>query len=148
MITEKLLEVARCPRCITTAGKDRDKGRLEVVEGGFVCKTCDLAYGAFSNSGKEEPVVSEGKKLPRRGYIDLLPRQEVGQQTRYLEDEFEHELDHEHISLPLPPKDWLEGNMNLLPDALQLPAADVPHLLDDSNNVSFQHHPTALPTST
>ncbi len=101
MITEKLLEVARCPRCVATAGTDRERGRLEIVDGGFVCKTCDLAYGAFSNSGKEEPVVAEGRKLPRRGYIDLLPRLEVGQQSRYLEDEFEHELDHEHISLPL-----------------------------------------------
>lgn len=101
MITVKILDVARCPRCVATAGKDRDKGRLEPVEGGFVCQTCGLSYGAFNNSGKDEPVVSEGKTLPRRGYVDLLPRAEVGQQTRYLEDEFEHDLDHEHISLPL-----------------------------------------------
>ncbi len=101
MISEKLLEVARCPRCVANAGGDRERGRLEIVEGGFVCRTCELAYGAFSNSGAEEPVVSEGKGLPRRGYIDLLPRSSVGQQTRYLDEEFEHELDHEHISVPL-----------------------------------------------
>ena len=79
MITVKLLDVARCPRCVATAGKDREKGRLEAVEGGFVCQTCGLSYGAFNNSGKDEPVVSEGKVLPRRGYVDLLPRAEVGQ---------------------------------------------------------------------
>ncbi|HEX2910880.1 MAG TPA: methyltransferase domain-containing protein [Chloroflexia bacterium] len=101
MISEKLLEVARCPRCVAEAGQDRMRGHLEVVEGGFVCHTCGLAYGAYSNSGAEAPVVSEGKELPRRGYIDLLPRDAFDQHTKYLEEEFEHELDHEHISIPL-----------------------------------------------
>ena len=101
MISQKLLEVARCPRCTAQTTDDRERGRLETVEGGFVCRTCGLSYGAFNSSGSDEPVVAEGKDLPRRGYVDLLPRSEFGQQTRYLEDEFEHELDHEHISLPL-----------------------------------------------
>ena len=101
MINQALLEVARCPRCIAQAEDDRERGQLETVEGGFVCRTCGLSYGAFNRSGQDEPTVAEGTQLPRRGYIDLLPRNELGQQTRYLEDEFEHELDHEHISLPL-----------------------------------------------
>ncbi len=101
MISEKLLEVARCPRCSAVAGNDRERGRLEPVEGGVVCSTCGLSYGAFSESGADDPAVSEGKTLPRRGYLDLLPRATVGAQTRYLEDEFEHDLDYEHVSLPL-----------------------------------------------
>jgi SAM-dependent methyltransferase len=86
---------------VAEAGKDRERGRLEAVEGGFVCRTCGLAYGAYKNSGADNPEVSEGRDLPRRGYADLLPRATVGDQTRYLEEEFEHELDHEHISIPL-----------------------------------------------
>ncbi len=101
MISAKLLEVARCPRCLAEIGDDRERGRLEVIEGGFVCRTCGTAYGAYRNSGADEPEVSEGTQLPRRGYVDLLPRNDLGENTRYLEEEFEHALDHEHISLPL-----------------------------------------------
>ncbi len=101
LISQKLLDVARCPRCAASTTGDAACGSLEVVESGFVCRTCGLAYGAFTNSGAADQQISEGKRLPRRGYIDLLPRDSSGQQTKYLEEEFEHELDHEHVSIPL-----------------------------------------------
>lgn len=101
MISQKLLEVARCPRCIAQVSSNPESGRLEAVGGGVICQTCGVAYGAFANSGAEEKVVAEGKEMPRRGYLDLLPLDTLGQQTKYLEEEFEHELDHEHVSIPL-----------------------------------------------
>lgn len=99
MISKEILEVARCPRCLSD--DNRERGKLELVDGGVVCQTCGLAYGAFNESGAEDPAVSEGKAVPRRGYLDLLPRVELGDDTRYLEEEFEHSLDYKHISLPL-----------------------------------------------
>jgi SAM-dependent methyltransferase len=99
LISQKILDVARCPRCVDD--NDITKGKLETIEGGVMCRTCGLAYGAFRDSGADERTVSEGRELPRRGYLDLFPRDEHGEHTRYLEEEFEHSLDYEHISLPL-----------------------------------------------
>lgn len=115
MISQELLEIARCPRCLadkTPLRLDSKRGRLEQVEGGVVCQTCGTAYGAFSDSPKMTTAgqlsqagvataLQTRRELPQRGYLDLLLRDAFQHQTRYLDEEFEQEIDHEHISLPL-----------------------------------------------
>jgi SAM-dependent methyltransferase len=83
-----------------------------MVEGGTVCRTCGTAYGAFSDAPKPSAsgqlsqhgvatALQTERSLPQRGYLDLLWREAFEHQTRYLDEEFEQEIDHEHVSLPL-----------------------------------------------
>lgn len=115
MISRELLKIARCPRCVAQTALvrlDNERGRLEQVEGGVVCNTCGTSYGAFSDSPKMTnagqlsqsgvaTALQTRRDLPQRGYLDLLLRDAFQHQTRYLDEEFEQEIDHEHISLPL-----------------------------------------------
>ena len=116
MINQELLEIVRCPHCLTTNPEANlphsQRGRMEQVEGGVVCRNCGTAYGAFldapnltqsgqlSQSGVAVALLTE-HELPQRGYLDLLLHDAFQHQTRYLDEEFEQEIDHEHISLPL-----------------------------------------------
>lgn len=116
MINQELLEIVRCPRCLATSPEanlpQSQRGRVEQVEGGVVCRNCGTAYGAFldapnlTQSGQLSQAgvataLQTARELPQRGYLDLLLRDAFQHQTRYLDEEFEQEIDHEHISLPL-----------------------------------------------
>jgi SAM-dependent methyltransferase len=103
LITEQLLELVRCPRCVGDTPDDYERGRLKTVGSNFACTLCATPYEAFDATLQQaHRPLDDISLLPRPGYIDLTPPQDLlGQQTRYLEDEFEHELDYEHISLPL-----------------------------------------------
>jgi SAM-dependent methyltransferase len=111
MISSELLELARCPVCLMDIQQGKrpnspDTGRLQPHMDGFKCATCGTPYVSFSNpphqtNEKSPPPVDDSTLLPRRGYLDLFPPQAFSDQTKYLEEEFEHEIDHQHISLPL-----------------------------------------------
>ncbi len=101
MINEQLLELVRCPRCVADNSTQRERGRLKANGADFVCSVCQTPYTTFGATLQSALPLDDVSLLPRPGYIDLNPPSDLGQQTRYLEDEFEHELDYEHISLPL-----------------------------------------------
>ncbi len=112
MIDAKLLGLIRCPRCIANAlaegqGANSELGRVVLEGKHYLCQNCGTAYDSFATSptldDDDQPPVplDDVNLLPRRGYLDFMPREVFEQNTRYLEEEFEHEIDHEHISLPL-----------------------------------------------
>jgi len=112
LIDAKLLDLVRCPRCIAKAlaegrGDNSELGRIALQGNNYVCQNCGTAYDSFASSptlddDEQTPIpLDDVNLLPRRGYLDLLPRDVFEQNTRYLEEEFEHEIDYEHISLPL-----------------------------------------------
>jgi SAM-dependent methyltransferase len=110
MISSELLELVRCPVCLldTKQGKRPNNpgtGLLQPHMDGFKCTSCGTPYVSFSqppHSKKQILIpVDDSSLLPRRGYLDLQPPEAFAEQTKYLEEEFEHEIDHENISLPL-----------------------------------------------
>jgi SAM-dependent methyltransferase len=101
LINAQLVELVRCPRCVGDKPEEGERGRLKAAEADFICTTCQTIYQTYGTPTEAAPTLDDVSLLPRPGYIDLIPPVGLGQQTRYLEDEFEHELDYEHISLPL-----------------------------------------------
>jgi len=98
MISEELTRRVACPTCLEARGCPRclrpepgpadyaerircacggpDKVRLEPQADSLLCRACSTAY----------PVVRDG------GYLDLLPRQRVGEVTLYADHEFHERL--------------------------------------------------------
>ncbi|MEI6043534.1 MAG: class I SAM-dependent methyltransferase [Chloroflexota bacterium] len=101
MINERLVELARCPRCVGDRPDEQERGRLKAEGTDFVCGTCRAVYGIQGGKSEANLPLDDISLLPRSGYLDLTLPTELEQQTKYLEEEFEQELDYEHISLPL-----------------------------------------------
>lgn len=98
MISEGLLGRVGCPTCLEARGCPRclrpapgpteyaervrcgcggpDKVRLEPREQALVCPACQAAYPLLKDAG----------------YVDLLPRQRIGELTKYADDEFHERL--------------------------------------------------------
>ena len=101
LINEQLLQLIRCPRCVGDKVSERERGRLKSLGNDFVCTICQTHYNGYDATLGEARTLDDASILPRPGYVDLsLPEEIVGQPTLYLQEEFEHELDYEHISLP------------------------------------------------
>ncbi|MEI7555893.1 methyltransferase domain-containing protein [Candidatus Chlorohelix sp.] len=137
MIDSELLELVRCPHCIEKAlaqGKtdDRETGQLTLRHGRIQCRDCSTEYTAHNDKPPSTDGIGWANAaiapddfdfLPKHGYyLDLMPRNSFEQNTRYLEEEFEHEIDHEYISLP-----WLGAAVrnDLLRKMLKPSEADI-----------------------
>jgi SAM-dependent methyltransferase len=95
MISERLLGLVRCPDCHGVLGPDRgksvgsDRGQTGVRPGSdpgltLVCAACRRAY-----------------PQPRGAFLDLRPRQEFAEQTKYLDESLHADARHERVSPPL-----------------------------------------------
>ena len=118
MISDKLLDIARCPRCLANgagdvallrvensdpdeiatlglAAHDHDHDDHDDTTGAavmtLVCQNCHRRYVVYS--GSEANI--------RRGYLDLFESDSFAHHTHYLDDDFEQELDYQHIAPPL-----------------------------------------------
>lgn len=97
MISNKLLQMVRCPDCVASPPADANAalwGRLVVADGRLDCPDCGRSYDYD----------------PAGGYLNLLPQGadfahggHFGHTSDYVthHDEFERALDYEHISAPL-----------------------------------------------
>ncbi len=122
LINEELIKLARCPRCAGNTPEQGERGRLKAIESDYVCLTCGTAYAAIdANLQQTDLPLDDVTLLPRSGYIDLTAPEEMGQATHYLDDEFEHELDYEHISLPFL---GAKVRLNILRDLLKPTKSD------------------------
>lgn len=75
MISEALLHLVRCPDC---------RGELAGPAGALVCRGCGRAYDSTSPD-----------------YLDLRPRVQYAEQTKYLDESLHVDARHERVSPPL-----------------------------------------------